>query len=237
MGDILDKSLQEICLEALAQRFATLLGVDNIPIIWNANPKRTPKESGNVSNYPILYMNVVSVARNEHTPYKRVANTFQLGYVSGDGTRKAIQLTPIQVSLRFFLKTDNHRQALNWSTDLIVDANTHSANAQLSFVIRSDALGKEFALSNQAIITSSEYPITEVEQSEEVMEYSIEGEIMFYTRASKGKLEAQLIPTFGILPQTDPDHAVQNVDGTTSPLVRSADGRRKYPVRMRSNLD
>lgn len=237
MGEILDKSIQEICLETLAQRFATLLGVDNIPIIWNANPKRTPKESGNVASYPGIYMNVTNVARNEHIPYKRMSNVLQLGYVAGDGTRKSVQLTPIQVSLRFFLKTDSHRQALNWATDLVVDANTHASNAQLAFVLRSNELGHNFPIPNQAIITSSEYPITEVEQSEDVMEYSIEGEMMLYTRASKGKLEARLIPTFGILPQTDPDHAVQNVDGTTSPLVRSSDGKRIFPVRMRSNLD
>lgn len=237
MGDMLDKSIQEISMDAFAQRFAQLLGVDNIPIIWNANPKRTPQETGNKPSYPIMYLNVGSVARNEHVPFKRQSNVYQLGYVSGDGTRKAIKLTPVQITLRFLLKTDNYRQAFNWATDLIIDANTHEANALLSFVLRSDVLGEKFALPTQGLITSSEYPITEVEYTEDVMEYSIEGDIMLYTRASKGVLEAALVSTYGILPQTDPDTAVQNVDGTTSGLVRHSSNNKPYPVRLRSNID
>lgn len=235
---IRDKSLQELALETLAERFAGLLGVDNIPIVWNANPKRTPQETSNVpTSYPIMYLNVVSVARNEHFPFKRVTNTDQLGYTAGDGTRKAIRLTPIQVSLRFFLKTDDYRQAMAWASDLVIAANEHESNAHLAFTLSSSELGDRFKHPSHAIITSSEYPITEVEYTEDVMEYSIEGEMMFYTRASRGKLEAKLIATYGILPQTNPDTAIRNVDGSTSSLLKSSDGRRIYPVRIRSNID
>lgn len=237
MGDVLDKSLQEFALETFAQRFANMLGVDNIPIVWNANPKRTPQESGNKPTYPIMYLNVGTVARNEHIPFKRMSNVFQLGYVAGDGTRKAIKLTPIQVTLRFFLKTDDYRQAFNWATDLVINSNTHEDNSQLSFELRSPELGDKFVIPNQAMITSSEYPITEVEYSEDVMEYSIDGDLILYTRASQGKFIASLIPTYGLLPQVDPENAIQNVDGSTSALSKDPSTNRHFPIRVRSNLD
>ena len=236
---IRDKSLQELALETLAKRFAELLGVDSIPIVWNANHKRVMKETSNVpTSYPIMYLNVTNVARNEHFPFKRLTNTDQLGYVSGDGTRKAIRLTPIQVTLRFFLKTDDYRQALDWATQLVIASNEHESNAVLAFTLSSSDLGDKFKHPNHAILTTADYPINEVEFTEaEVMEYSIDGEMMFYTRASRGKLEAKLIATFGILPQTNPDAAVRNVDGSTSPLLKSSDGTKIYPVRFRSNID
>ena len=238
MGNILPKTIQETSMEVFADRFAKMLGVDNIPIVWNQNPKRVATESGNKpTSYPIMYINVVSVARNEHTPFKRQSNVYQLGYVAADGTRKGVQLTPVQIGLRFLLKTDDYRQAFAWATDLVIDANSHSSNSILSFVLRSDALGEKFNIPTQGIITSNEYPITEVEHTEDVMEYSIEGDIMLYTRANRGEFEPTMLATYGVLAQTDPDRAVANLDGTTDPLFRSTDGNTTYPVRLRSNLD
>lgn len=233
----IEKNFQDVALDFAAKRFAEMLGIDNVPIVWNVNPYRVPKTDGSVpKSYPIVYMKTTRFGRQESAAYKKMVNTYQYGLLDNAGSRHALKLLPIVIDLQFFLITDNYQQAVKWATELLISRESHEDNSTLSFSIKSKHT-PGFVITNQMILTSDSYDIQEVEYDESVpMEYRIEGTLTLNTRASKDGMKPDLIATLLVLESTDPDNAVQNVDGTTNGLYRDPNNN-VIPIRIRSNID
>lgn len=232
-----EKNFQDVALDYASKRFAKMLGIDNVPIVWNSNPYRVAKPDGNAArSYPIVYMKTGRFGRVESSAYKKHPNTYQYGAIGTSGERRGFKLIPIQVDLNFFLVTDNYQQAVSWATELLFARENHEDNAALSFAITSkDSLG--FRIPNQMFLISDAYDIQEVEYDESTpMEYRIEGALTLMTRASKGGMTPELLATFQVLTSTDVDNAVMNQDGSTDSLLRNSIGE-PLPIRLRSNLD
>jgi hypothetical protein len=48
-------------------------------------------------------------------------------------------------------------------------------------------------------------------------------------------MDVELIATFDVYTNTDPDNAVENTDGTTEPLLKTSVGK-VLPINLRSNM-
>lgn len=230
----IQKNFQDVALDNVASKFAKLMGINNIPVIWTSNPYKVPTKGGEIRSYPMGFMYVQDISVPQHVGHKKHSNVFQ--YIYADkGRAMAFTLTPISLNVQFELISDDYQQAFQWATDLLIMRQEHASNSKLSFSTTIKEIN--FSVPTQVIMITDNYPIDRVEYTEDQpMEYRIVGQLQVLTRATKGGMMARVIPTFNVSDETDPEHAVLNEDGSASRLFSTADGTKTFPIRLRSNM-
>lgn len=234
------KTFADLALEQAKNVLAELLDInhESASIVWNVNAfkRLQSNKPAKDKSYPFLIMRVQRVARNEAFPFKKTLKHYEHGAVTAEGnTRPAIKLLPVTYGLSFKIVTDDPQQAFYWANRLLLIREEPTLFSKLAFTLSSKKY-PTLRIPTQLIITSEDYQIQEVEYDEGVpMEYSIEGELLLNTRNGLNATEVDLIATFDVYTNTDPDAAVVNTDGTTEPLLRTATGK-PLPIILRSNM-
>ena len=233
------KTFADLALEKAKNLFGNLVAIDpdSIAIIWNANAFKklqAGRKPDATRTYPYGVIRVQTVGRNENTAFKKNISTYEYGNAIGN-SRPALKLLPVSYGLSFKLITDDYRQAFYWANRLLIIREDKSLYSKLSFSLASNRY-PSLRIPSQLILTSENYQIQDIEYDESVpMEYAIEGEMLFNTRNGLRDMDIDLIATFDVYSNTDPDNAVENTDGTTEPLLRTSTGK-ALPINLRSNL-
>lgn len=233
------KDYQDYALEAASLKFASFLGIDHAPIVWNVNPYKVQRPEGDVpKGYPIIYLRVVAMERSEFASKRKQTNQYSYGAIAEDGvSRKALKLTPATIEFDFMLITDDPRDATGWVSKLIVYNEDFAKHSNLGFVIAPNKMGGNFKITNQLIITSERYDIQPVEYDENApMEYNIVGTMRLITRLTTGGLDPSLIPTLAVYHNTNPSKAIVNEDDSTDGLEIDYDMSAKvFPISLRNS--
>lgn len=233
-----NRELHEIAMDFAAKTFATFLGIDNVPIVWNQNPYRTlTKEGLKRSSYPIIYIKFRSMKRSEWAPKTKHTSQPAYGKLVDEGnSRTSLRLTPVTIDLEFMIITDDPNDAMTFVTKLLVGDEDFTKRKELSFAMRNKALGDNFSVTNQLVLTSEQYDIQDVEFDESTpMEYNIVGTMQLNTRATFGGIDPTFIPTFAVYSNINPTTAVMNDANTTSGLTVNATSEEPIPVAIRDS--
>jgi hypothetical protein len=233
------KTFGDLSLEKAKNVFGHLLGIqsDSIAIIWNANALKAlqaGRKPDSTRTYPYGVLRVQTVGRNENTVFKKNISTYEYGNVAGN-SRPALKLLPVSYGLSFRLITDDYRQAFYWANRLLIIRESKELYKKLSFSLSSHKY-PSLKIPSQLILVSENYQIQDIEYDESIpMEYFIEGELLLNTRNGLSDMDVELIATFDVYTNTDPDNAVENTDGTTEPLLKTSVGK-VLPINLRSNM-
>lgn len=196
--------------EISARRMANVLGLSHCPIVWAANPyyeakisgqrRRTAKGQTDLT-YPLAWAKITNIREPEAPTAGRnkEANHPVYGAASASGSRTAMRLTTVEVTMTVEYVTNDPLQLIGIINDLVMRKVLYEQkDKSLSFRLTS----KEPAISiaNTLYLTNTDYEIEEQEYAEDVpTEYSIRIGLTLRTKAhsrdTDGNIKVALIET------------------------------------------